>query len=161
MNISIEVTGNLLKYLDSKVHSGFFKSRSEVVRQAIREMIQDDLAGQLEAKGITIDEIEFYIPKKDKKQTKTKKSQPYQSFFIDGFKIMLGRDERENIYLLQNSKASDFWFHLQGQVSSHVIVSNTKKQFQIISYKKLQKYVQNFLQMQKGFLELITPKGEM
>ena len=77
--------------------------------------------------ALTIDEIEFYIPKKDKKQTKTKKSQPYQSFFIDGFKIMLGRDEQENIYLLQNSKASDFWFHLQGQVSSHVIVSNTKK----------------------------------
>ena len=58
MNISVEVTGNLLKYLDSKVHSGFFKSRSEVVRQAIREMIQDDLAGQLEAKGISIDDVE-------------------------------------------------------------------------------------------------------
>ena len=75
----------------------------------------------------SIDDIEFYIPKKDKKQTKTKKAQPYQSFFIDGFKIMLGRDERENIYLLHNSKASDFWFHLQGEVSSHVIVVNTKK----------------------------------
>ncbi len=74
-----------------------------------------------------IDEIEFYMPKKDKNQTKTKKANPYQSFFIDGYKIMLGRDERENIYLLQNSKASDFWFHLQEQVSSHVIVSNTKK----------------------------------
>jgi len=72
--------------------------------------------------------IEFYIPKKDKKQTKTKKLEPYQSFFIDGFKIMLGRDERENIYLLENSKANDFWFHLQGQVSSHVIVSNSKKE---------------------------------
>ena len=76
----------------------------------------------------SIDEIEFYFPKKDKKQTKTKKQEPYQSFFIDGYKIMLGRDERENIYLLENSKASDFWFHLQGQVSSHVIVSNTKKE---------------------------------
>ncbi|MCK5110657.1 MAG: DUF814 domain-containing protein [Arcobacteraceae bacterium] len=75
----------------------------------------------------TSDEIEFYFPKKDKNQTKTKKASPYQSFFIDGYKIMLGRDERENIYLLQNSRASDFWFHLQGQVSSHVIVSNTKK----------------------------------
>ncbi|MEA3354430.1 MAG: NFACT RNA binding domain-containing protein [Campylobacterota bacterium] len=74
-----------------------------------------------------IDEIEFYMPKKDKNQTKTKKANPYQSFFIDGYKIMLGRDERENIYLLQNSKASDFWFHLQGQPSSHVIVSNSKK----------------------------------
>ncbi len=75
----------------------------------------------------TNDEIEFYFPKKDKNQIKTKKLNPYQSFFIDGYKIMLGRDERENIYLLENSKASDFWFHLQGEVSSHVIVSNTKK----------------------------------
>jgi len=74
-----------------------------------------------------IDEVEFYSPKKEKNQIKTKKANPYQSFFIDGYKIMLGRDERENIYLLENSKASDFWFHLQGQVSSHVIVSNTKK----------------------------------
>jgi predicted ribosome quality control (RQC) complex YloA/Tae2 family protein len=40
---------------------------------------------------------------------------------------MLGRSERENIYLLQNAKASDFWFHLQGQTSAHLIVVNTKK----------------------------------
>jgi predicted ribosome quality control (RQC) complex YloA/Tae2 family protein len=75
----------------------------------------------------SIDEVEFYFPKKEKNQIKTKKAEPYQSFFIDGYKIMLGRDERENIYLLENSRASDFWFHLKDQVSSHVIVSNTKK----------------------------------
>lgn len=75
----------------------------------------------------TRDEVEFYMPKKDKNQKKTKKDNPYKSFFIDGYKIMLGRDERENIYLLQHSKASDFWFHLKDQVSSHVIISNTKK----------------------------------
>lgn len=74
-----------------------------------------------------IDELEFYFPKKDKNQTKTKKSQQYQSFYIDGYKVMLGRDERENIYLLQNSRASDFWFHLKDRPSSHLIVSNTKK----------------------------------
>ena len=75
----------------------------------------------------TIDEIEFYFPKKDKNQPKTKKAQPYQSFFVDGYKIMLGRDERENIYLLKNSRASDFWFHLKDIPSSHLIVTNTKK----------------------------------
>jgi len=78
-------------------------------------------------KATSKDEIEFYMPKKDKNQKKTKKANPYKSFFIDGYKIMLGRDERENIYLLEHSRASDFWFHLQDQVSSHVIVSNTKK----------------------------------
>jgi len=75
----------------------------------------------------SIEDIEFYFPKKDKKQTTTKKAQPYQNFFYEGYKIMLGRDERENIYLLHNSKASDYWFHLQGEVSAHVIVKNTKK----------------------------------
>ncbi len=75
----------------------------------------------------SIDEIEFYFPKKQKNQKKTKKAQPYQSFFFQGYKIMLGRDERENIYLLQNSKASDFWFHLKDRHSSHVIVVNSKK----------------------------------
>lgn len=53
MNISVEITGNLLKYLDSKVISGTFKSRSEVVRTAIREMIQRDLEDMLRQKGIT------------------------------------------------------------------------------------------------------------
>ena len=40
---------------------------------------------------------------------------------------MLGTNERENIYLLENSKASDFWFHLKDRPSCHVIVQNNKK----------------------------------
>ncbi|UCE36964.1 MAG: ribbon-helix-helix protein, CopG family [Thermoplasmata archaeon] len=58
MNISVEVTGNLLEYLDKKVQKGFYKSRSEVVREAIRWMIQRDLQEQMEAKGLTMDELE-------------------------------------------------------------------------------------------------------
>ncbi len=75
----------------------------------------------------SIDEIEFLYPKKEKNQTKTKKAQPYESFFFEGYKIMLGTSQRENIYLLQNSRASDFWFHLKDRPSSHVIVQNSKK----------------------------------
>ena len=75
----------------------------------------------------SIDECEFLVPKKQRNKTKTVKSQPYESFYFEGFKIMLGRSQRENIYLLENSKASDFWFHLKEQASCHVIVQNTKK----------------------------------
>lgn len=75
----------------------------------------------------SIEETEFLSPKKDKNQTKTKKAQTYESFYFEGYKIMLGTSERENIYLLQNSKASDFWFHLKDRPSCHVIVQNTKK----------------------------------
>ncbi|MFV0562252.1 NFACT RNA binding domain-containing protein [Malaciobacter mytili] len=75
----------------------------------------------------SIDEIEFLFPKKQKNQTKTAKQQNYETFFYNGYKILLGRSERENIYLLQNSKASDFWFHLKDRTSCHVIVQNSKK----------------------------------
>jgi Arc/MetJ-type ribon-helix-helix transcriptional regulator len=57
MNISVEVTGTLLKYLDSKVKEGLYKSRSEAVRSAIREMIQDDISEQLKRKGVTPKEL--------------------------------------------------------------------------------------------------------
>lgn len=73
------------------------------------------------------DELEFLLPKKQKNQIKTTKQQNYESFFFNGYKIMLGRNERENIYLLKNSKASDFWFHLKDRTSCHVIVQNSKK----------------------------------
>ena len=79
----------------------------------------------------SIDEIEFLLPKRQKNQTKTKKAEPYESFFFQGYKIMLGNNEHSNIYLLKNSKASDFWFHLKDRNSSHVIVQNSKKSLPI------------------------------
>ncbi|MFW6048402.1 MAG: ribbon-helix-helix domain-containing protein [Candidatus Natronoplasma sp.] len=57
MNISVEVTEELLDYLESKVEEGLFKSRSEVVRAAIREMIQKDLQYQLKEKGLSEEEM--------------------------------------------------------------------------------------------------------
>lgn len=57
MNISVEVTATLLNYLDSKVKEGLYKSRSEAVRSAIREMIQDDISEQLKKKDVTPKEL--------------------------------------------------------------------------------------------------------
>lgn len=58
MNISVEVTGNILKYIDSKVRLGLYKSRSELIREAIREMLRRDLQEQLKAKGIAMDDLD-------------------------------------------------------------------------------------------------------
>ena len=57
MNISIEITGEILDYLESKVDEGLFKSRSEVIRAAIRDMIQKDIQYQLKEKGLTPEEL--------------------------------------------------------------------------------------------------------
>lgn len=76
----------------------------------------------------SLEECEFLSPKKEKNQIKTKKSTLCEVFFFEGYKILVGTAQRENIYLLENSKASDFWFHLQNRPSCHVIVQNTKKE---------------------------------
>lgn len=75
-----------------------------------------------------LDELEFYFPKKEKNQKVTKKLEPYQSFLFKGYKILVGRSAKENEWLLKNSKASDFWFHLKDRPSSHVFVQNIKKE---------------------------------
>jgi putative addiction module CopG family antidote len=55
MNISVELTQNMLDYLRLKEQSGLYTSRSEVVRDALRRMMADDLS--LVAKGITLNEF--------------------------------------------------------------------------------------------------------
>lgn len=102
----------------------------------------------------SIEECEFLLPKKDKNQTKTKKEKNYESFFFEGFKIMLGSNEKENIYLLENSKASDFWFHLKDRPSCHVIVQNSKKTIPNSLIEKAAKLCVEFSVDSKGVFEV-------
>ena len=56
MNISVEVTPSLLKFLDRMKSSGRYTSRSEVVRDALRRMRYNDLYTAF--KRITPEEFE-------------------------------------------------------------------------------------------------------
>lgn len=58
MNISVELTPELFEYLEKKVKSGKYKSRSEVVREAIRMMMKADIERILEEKGIDLKKFE-------------------------------------------------------------------------------------------------------
>jgi len=121
----------------SKYSNDLFKKAKRAKQKALNiSMEKDNLDEKLDfllrlinniKNAQSIEECEFLSPKKEKNQIKTKKAQTYESFYFEGYKIMLGTSERENIYLLQNSKASDFWFHLKDRPSCHVIVQNTKK----------------------------------
>lgn len=57
MNISIEVTKDLLKYLDGKVGNGY-TSRSEVARDAFRKLMQEDIRRQARLKSISLQDLE-------------------------------------------------------------------------------------------------------
>jgi predicted ribosome quality control (RQC) complex YloA/Tae2 family protein len=76
----------------------------------------------------TIDEVNLYLPKQPKKQKRRiKEDANIESFFIDGYKITLGKNEKGNITLLKNAKMSDIWMHLKDMPSTHVIITNEKK----------------------------------
>ncbi len=135
VEVEIDLEG---KASASKYSNDLFKKAKRAKQKALNISLEkDNLSEKLEfllrliqnIKNVnSLEECEFLYPKKEKNQTKTKKSQQCESFFFEGYKIMLGTSERENIYLLENSKASDFWFHLKDRPSCHVIVQNTKKE---------------------------------
>ena len=133
--IEIDLEG---KASASKYSNDLFKKAKRAKQKASNISLEkDNLTEKLEfllrliqniKNANSLEDCEFLYPKKEKNQIKTKKSQQCESFFFEGFKIMLGTSERENVYLLENSKASDFWFHLKDRPSCHVIVQNTKKE---------------------------------
>jgi predicted ribosome quality control (RQC) complex YloA/Tae2 family protein len=72
-------------------------------------------------------EVNILMPtQKHSKKTKTKLV-PYESFFIEGFKIMLGKSEKGNIMLLKEAKKRDIWMHIKDIPSSHVIIRTDKQ----------------------------------
>ncbi len=126
------------KAIQLKESNDLFKKSKKMKQKALLQHIEQNniekkLEFNIKLQSIinrckSLDELEFYLPKKEKNQTKTKKSSLYQSFFYNGYDIKLGRNESENIYLLKNSKSSDVWFHLKDRPSSHLIVVNRKKE---------------------------------
>ncbi|TLD96303.1 DUF814 domain-containing protein [Helicobacter jaachi] len=45
-----------------------------------------------------------------------------EHIFIDGFKISLGRNARENQKILESARAEDLWFHIKDVPSAHLII---------------------------------------
>ncbi len=74
----------------------------------------------------SVDEVEFYYPKQ-KKVKKDKEMAEFETFFVDDFKILIGRSEKENIKILKLAKANDIWLHLKDRVSAHIIIQTAKK----------------------------------
>ncbi len=67
----------------------------------------------------------LFPPRQQMKKEKSNES--YEIFWVEGYKVLLGKSEKGNIDLLENSRAKDIWFHMQGRPSAHVIVVTDKK----------------------------------
>lgn len=72
-------------------------------------------------------ELEILIPKRAKSQRKKEKLKECELFWIDDYKVLVGRNSIENQKLLQVAKANDIWMHIRDIPSSHVIIRTDKQ----------------------------------
>ena len=90
------------------------------------DFLQKLTASVEEAKSV--DEVNLYLPKQPKKQkNRLKVDTNIESFFIEGYKISLGKNEKGNITLLKEAKMGDIWLHLKDMPSTHVIIRTDKQ----------------------------------
>jgi predicted ribosome quality control (RQC) complex YloA/Tae2 family protein len=74
-----------------------------------------------------IAKIELLFPKRQQNK-KIKTSDSIETFWIEGYKVELGKNEKGNIELLKNAKARDIWLHMKDRPSCHVIIHTDKQQ---------------------------------
>ena len=72
-----------------------------------------------------ISDIKIINPKNKQNQNNVTKLQ-YESFFIEGIKISIGKNKSQNIALLKDARANDIWMHIRDIPSSHLIIHCSK-----------------------------------
>jgi len=82
---------------------------------------------QMVESAVDEEEINILLPKQRQVKQKGEESLYYETFFVEGYKIMIGKNEKGNIALLKESRKSDMWLHLKEMPSSHVIIRTEKQ----------------------------------
>jgi len=72
-------------------------------------------------------ELELLAPKRAKAQRKKEKLKDGELFWIEDYKVFVGRNSNENQKLLSIAKANDLWMHIRDIPSSHVIIRTDKQ----------------------------------
>ena len=72
-------------------------------------------------------ELELLVPKRAKSQRKKEKLKEGELFWIEDYKVLVGRNSNENQKLLGIAKANDLWMHIRDIPSSHVIIRTDKQ----------------------------------
>ncbi len=108
-----------------------------------------------------ISELELLFPPK-REAKKIKQDESIEQFFIGGYKVSMGKNEKGNIKLLKRARARDIWIHLKDTPSAHVIISTDKQALpQNIIYEASKLCVQ-FSTFDKGrYLVDYTPRREV
>jgi predicted ribosome quality control (RQC) complex YloA/Tae2 family protein len=72
-------------------------------------------------------ELDLLVPKRAKAQRKKERLKEGELFWIEDFKVLVGRNSVENQHLLKIARANDLWMHVRNIPSSHVIIRTDKQ----------------------------------
>lgn len=115
--------------------SFFLKSKKAKQRAKHLHIEEESLRSKIEHTKLfinTVEEakdtakIELLFPKQIQNK-KIKKDESIEIFWIEGYKVQLGKNEKGNIKLLESAKARDIWLHLKDRPSTHVIIATDKQ----------------------------------
>ena len=95
-------------------------------------------------------ELELLVPKKIKSQRKKEKIKEGELFWIDDYKILIGRNSKENQALLKIAKSNDLWMHIRDIPSSHLIIKTDKQNLPDAVIEKAAKLCVDFSLTQAG-----------
>jgi len=95
------------------------------------------------------EELNFLMPTSVRRKGSTTQL-PYEVFYIEGLKVMLGRSQKSNEEVLRAARAQDIWFHLQNISSAHVVVVSNKQQLPISVIERAARLCVDFSVTQSG-----------
>ncbi len=99
-------------------------------------------------------ELELLVPKRAKSQRKKEKIKECELFWIDDYKVLIGRNSKENQALLKLAKSNDIWMHIRDIPSSHLIIKTDKQNLPDSVIKKAAKLCVDFSLTQAGDYEV-------
>ncbi|HIQ50941.1 MAG TPA: DUF814 domain-containing protein, partial [Nautiliaceae bacterium] len=105
------------------------------------------------AKTTNLSNLNYY-----KVSKKEKKEENIEEFFIDGYKVLVGKNEKGNIKLLKTSNANDLWLHIKNYPGSHVIIKNNKLSIPFEVIKEAAKLAVAFSNKEEGSVDYTKRK---
>ncbi len=102
----------------------------------------------------TSQELELLVPKKGKSKRKKEKIKECELFWIDDYKVLIGRNSKENQSLLKIAKSNDLWMHIRDIPSSHLIIKTDKQNLPQKVIEKAAKLCVDFSLKQAGDYEV-------
>ncbi len=112
-----------------------------------------------EAKDVA--KIQLLFPKQVQAK-KIKINDSIETFWIEGYKIQLGKNEKGNVEVLKNARARDIWVHMKDRPSAHLIITTDKQNIPMKIIESAARLCVDFTTLQKDrFLVDYTPRREV